>query len=234
MSIPASIKGVSDKLNIQSQLCDRTWRVYNEEDVKVVYIFQKDGSLIVSQNGVVSKSKWEYIKANKSIIIEEYAQTLLLHPTFFNDVLFILQQDGVDKYITMIDESKQENLALISLDSILEYLNKISQQSQSICVSQQDSNDNSYKSHQIIEEHRSEVENETSSLKDTFVILICVTLIFLGIGIITLVRETTYPAISIILICLGLTTAVVSIIINSEISQITNEIVRKNSDNARK
>jgi hypothetical protein len=36
MSIPASIRGVSDKLNIQSQLCDRTWRVYNEEDVKVI------------------------------------------------------------------------------------------------------------------------------------------------------------------------------------------------------
>lgn len=122
MSIPETIKGISNKLNVKSLLCDKSWVIFNNEGIKIVYIFQKDGSLITSQSGVVTKSKWEYVKANKSILIEENNQSLLLHPTFVDEVLFILRQDGTDYHIVMIDESKYGKLLLLTIDAINEYL----------------------------------------------------------------------------------------------------------------
>ena len=38
MSIPDSIKGISDKLNVKSMLCDKSWVVFNDEGIKIVYI----------------------------------------------------------------------------------------------------------------------------------------------------------------------------------------------------
>ena len=40
MSIPDSIKGISDKLNIKALLCDKSWVIYNDEDTKIVFIFE--------------------------------------------------------------------------------------------------------------------------------------------------------------------------------------------------
>ncbi len=125
MSIPDSIKGVSDKLNVKHVLCNKSWILYHEED-KVVYIFQKDGVLIVSRNGVASKNKWEYIKANRSILIEDNDKMLLLHPTFVDDVLFVLQQDGTDGYVVLIDEKKIGEFVFNTITNINHYLRGVS------------------------------------------------------------------------------------------------------------
>lgn len=126
MSIPDSIQGVSETLNVKASLCGKTWRLFNDEDLKVVFIFQKDGSIIMSQNGVATKSRWEYIKANKAILIEDDSQMLLLHPTFVDDVLFVLQQDGTNDYIILIDESKFGKLMLMTIEAIGNYLKNVS------------------------------------------------------------------------------------------------------------
>lgn len=125
MSIPKSLKGVSDKLNVKSILCEKTWIVFHEE-TKVIFIFQKGGSLIVSQNGEASKGQWEYIKSNKTILIEAEDVMLLLHPTFVDDVLFVLQQDGTDAYLILIDEEKIDKFVQKTTATINDYLKEIS------------------------------------------------------------------------------------------------------------
>ena len=125
MSIPRSLKGVSDKLNVKSLLCEKTWIVFHEE-TKVIFIFQKGGSLIVSQNGEASKGQWEYIKSNKTILIETEDVMLLLHPTFVDDVLFVLQQDGTDAYLILIDEEKIDKFVQKTTATINDYLKEIS------------------------------------------------------------------------------------------------------------
>ena len=125
MSIPKSLKGVSDKLNVKSLLCEKTWIVFHEE-TKVIFIFQKGGSLIVSQNGEASKGQWEYIKSNKTILIEAEGVMLLLHPTFVDDVLFVLQQDGTDTYLILIDEEKIDKFVQKTTATINDYLKEIS------------------------------------------------------------------------------------------------------------
>ena len=121
MSIPKSLRGISDKLNVKSLLCEKTWVVFHEE-TKVIFIFQRGGSLIVSQNGEASKGKWEYIKSNKTILIEAEDVMLLLHPTFVDDVLFVLQQDGTDAYLILIDEEKIDKFVQKTTATINDYL----------------------------------------------------------------------------------------------------------------
>ena len=125
MSIPQSLRGISDKLNVESLLCKKTWILFHEEK-KVSFIFQKKGSLIISQNGEASKGSWEYIKANKTILIEAMDVKRLLRPTFVDDVLFILQQDGTDTYFVLIDEKHICEFFQKTINAINDYLKELS------------------------------------------------------------------------------------------------------------
>ena len=161
MSIPDSIKGISDKLNVKALLCDKSWVIYNDDGIRIVFIFEKKGSIIISQNGVVEKAKWEYVKANKSILIENNGQTLLLHPTFVDDILFILQQDGTNLHIVMIDEKEVERLMLKTTEAINNYLINISKSREQI---------ESQKKEQLLREQayketKDEIESSTAELK---------------------------------------------------------------------
>ena len=41
MSIPDSIKGISDKLNVKALLCDKSWVIYNDDGIKIVFISER-------------------------------------------------------------------------------------------------------------------------------------------------------------------------------------------------
>lgn len=131
MSLPKSLKGINDKLNAKALLCEKSWVVFHEEK-RVVFIFQKNGSLIVSQNGVASKGKWEYVKSNKTILIETADVMLLLHPTFVDDVLFVLQQDGTEGYFVLIDERQIGKFVQKTIAAIVDYLKEVSGEAQEL------------------------------------------------------------------------------------------------------
>ena len=125
MSIPESIRKISEKLNVKSTLCERSWCVFNDQGVKILYIFQDNGTLIISKNGIATKSHWEYIKANKTLLIEDSAQSFLFHPAFLDDTIFALQQDGTEKYLFMINEQKKEEFLSMTIEYISKYFNYI-------------------------------------------------------------------------------------------------------------
>ena len=51
---------------------------------------------------------------------------LLLHPTFVDDVLFILQQDGTDGYFVLIDEKQIGKFVQKTIAAIADYLRVVS------------------------------------------------------------------------------------------------------------
>ena len=163
MSIHDSIKGINDKINVKTLLCNKSWIVFNDEGLKIVFIFQRDGSLIISQNGVVTKSKWDYIKANKAILVEDNnQQILLLHPTFVDDVLFVLQQDGTESHIVMIDETKVMKFMLITIEAINNYLNKVNEEQHP----QEDQvNEDTLLRILVQKEYKEEIEQATRQIK---------------------------------------------------------------------
>lgn len=97
-------KRYSENLDVKTILCNKSWLVFNDGCDKEVYIFQENGSLILSINGKVYNGSWQYITANKSIIISSQEQSYMLHPYIYDNVVFVLQQDGTDNYAFMIDE----------------------------------------------------------------------------------------------------------------------------------
>lgn len=200
MSIPDSIKGISDKLNIKALLCDKSWVIYNDEDTKIVFIFEKSGSIIISQNGVVEKAKWEYVKANKSILIENNGQTLLLHPTFVDDVLFILQQDGTSLHIVMIDEKEVERLMLKTIEAINKYLVNVSNQHNTNYIDSQrrELTEEQLLREQAYKETKYEIESSTAELKHQKKIsniIIVITIICFFISFLLLLVELCFQSI---------------------------------------
>jgi hypothetical protein len=159
LSIPESLKSFHEKINVKRALCGKTWRVLTQESEKVVLIFQEEGKIIVSKNGEAIKSSWEYIEANKSILVEIDSKQVLSHPTFIDDVLFILQQDGTDKCIIMVDENKIDKLMLISLEAIKKYLYRISGEEEKERL-EKEKERQAYRSY-IAEKHWEEIEVAT-------------------------------------------------------------------------
>lgn len=114
-------KRFSEKLDAKTILCNKSWWIFNDSGEKEIYIFQEDGSLIISFSGKVTHATWQYIPANKSLVISTFKESYMLHPAFVDENLFALQQDGTNKFAFMIDESQKSNFAPKSLRELTHY-----------------------------------------------------------------------------------------------------------------
>lgn len=123
-------KRFSESLDVKAILCNKSWRIFNDSGEKEVYIFQEDGSLIISLNGRVTVASWQYIPANKSLIISSKEQSYMLHPTFKDNVIFALQVDGTEQYSFMIDESQCSSFQPKSFSELQLYFQKQEEEEQ--------------------------------------------------------------------------------------------------------
>ena len=89
-------------------LCSKAWEVFNDDKIKQILIFLNDGNLMISTDGNVVKSSWQYIPANHSIIIDSIGKAEMLLPIFTDDNLLVLLKDGrkADSVYIMIDSQK--------------------------------------------------------------------------------------------------------------------------------
>ena len=109
------------KAEIRKCLCGKAWLVFNNSGDKEVYIFQEDGSLIISINGNITRGSWEYLSVNNSIAISASNQEYMVHPAFLDNILFALQVDGTENYAFLIDQKNALNFAPKSLDDLHRY-----------------------------------------------------------------------------------------------------------------
>ena len=121
LNIPQRLKLKSQELDAQAALCDKPWTVFNDEGIKQLFIFQPDGSLLITTNGIVSCSTWQFISANKSIIITTDNKSIMFHPAFLDDVVFALQQDGDGANLFMIDENNTRSFLPKTLTELSAY-----------------------------------------------------------------------------------------------------------------
>ena len=117
-------KRFSEKLDAKTILCNKSWWVFNDSGEKEVYIFNTDGSLIISVSGKVTNATWKYIPANKSIIISGNNQSYMVHPAFYDNVIFALQKDGTNEYAFLIDENNLPSTNLKSLSDLVVYFDE--------------------------------------------------------------------------------------------------------------
>ena len=105
-------KRFSENLDVKTILCNKSWWVFNDSGEKEIYIFQEDGSLIISVNGQVTNANWKFISANKSLIINTEKQSVMVHSAFMDNVIFALQLDGTNQFAFLIDESNMEEIKI--------------------------------------------------------------------------------------------------------------------------
>jgi len=114
-------KRFSEELDAKTILCNKSWWVFNDSGEKEVYIFNTDGTLIIAVSGKVTNATWQYIPANKSLIISGNNQSYMVHPAFYDNMIFALQVDGTNEYAFLIDENNLPSTNLRSLADLKEH-----------------------------------------------------------------------------------------------------------------
>ena len=122
LDIADRFRRFDEQLDVKALLCNKSWQVFNDSGVKEIYIFQEDGSLIISLNGKVSRATWQYIPVNRSLIINLDNESYMLHPFFQDENLFTLQLDGTQEFSFLINEIRKPFFLFISLSDLKLYL----------------------------------------------------------------------------------------------------------------
>ncbi len=114
-------KRFSEKLDVQTAICNKSWWVFNDSGEKELYIFNEDGTLDVSFGGRVTEGKWRYVSANKSIIVSANSESFMLDPAFIDNAIFALKLNGTDQYVFMIDENNTASFAPSTYKELMGY-----------------------------------------------------------------------------------------------------------------
>lgn len=122
LDIADRFRRFDEQLDVKALLCNKSWQVFNDSGVKEIYIFQEDGSLIISLNGKVSRATWQYIPVNRSLIINLDNESYMLRPFFQDENLFTLQLDGTHKYSFLLNEAQRDNFPVKTLTELQYYL----------------------------------------------------------------------------------------------------------------
>ena len=116
-------KRFSESLDAKAVLSNKAWIVFNDEGEKQVYIFQEDGTVLITTNGIGSVKTWKYIPANKSILINgEDNSFVTLRTAFVDENILAFLLDGTDRYAFMIDENNKALFAPKTLEELNTYL----------------------------------------------------------------------------------------------------------------
>lgn len=116
------VQRFSKKLDHTSMLLNKHWVLLDElSSTKVVYIFQSNNVLIISQNGVAERAKWEYLSENSIIIDFKNGSSYLYKHGFLDSNILALKIDSQEKYAVLVNENKFQD-QLNSLGAITLFL----------------------------------------------------------------------------------------------------------------
>jgi hypothetical protein len=88
------LKQFSQSLDQTEMFVDKPWVLLDEDGQQQMYIFRRNGELLMSLDGQVQVGKWDYIAAAQSLLIDRGVDKLLLNHFFFTDALLVLARDG--------------------------------------------------------------------------------------------------------------------------------------------
>lgn len=115
------IKRFSEKFDVSTTLCDKTWVVFNDTGERELYIFQPDGTTFITKNGVGIKGKWHWISANQSLIINKDDNVIMLHPEYIDKTILALNIDGTNKMAFLIEEKHLKSFPANTLAQLEQY-----------------------------------------------------------------------------------------------------------------
>jgi hypothetical protein len=115
------IQKYTRKLDELTLLLDHHWVLIDQSStIKNIYIFRSNNELLISANGKVEKSRWDYL-GNKSLLIENTEGSFLFKIGFFDENVLALKLDNTDGYIFLVNETRASK-NLNSIESIIDFL----------------------------------------------------------------------------------------------------------------
>ena len=128
LDIVPKIRKFSKKLDDVTLLIGQRWVMFNpESESKTTYIFQREPELLISINGKVKTSSWQYLD-NGALILGMSEGSYLFLIDFFDEHILALRLDNEVGYLLLINETRSPNLAeslqAISFALSTKYLSK--------------------------------------------------------------------------------------------------------------
>ncbi|WP_114752646.1 hypothetical protein [Pleomorphovibrio marinus] len=93
--LQSSLKSYNQGLAKQNMLVDIPWTMVDGELNIQRLIFRKDKSLYIVKEGEIQESKWEYLAAMDSLVVNVGGKKLLLNEVFVDGNALILKKDGI-------------------------------------------------------------------------------------------------------------------------------------------
>ncbi len=115
------IRRFSEELDVATNLCNRTWTVFNDTGEREVYIFQNNGSVIITSDGIGIQGKWTWMPEDNTLIINKDGNVIMLHPEYIDKTILALTLDGTNKISFLIDQKNNVTFAPKTLDQLEQY-----------------------------------------------------------------------------------------------------------------
>lgn len=111
-NILVKIKSKGNAIADLSYLMDNSWFIITEEVItkKTIYIFRQNGELLISEDGDVSRAKWEnLVHSTNSVILEINGKITLFNIVYLTSEYLILQKDGGKELRVFIKQKRYQS-----------------------------------------------------------------------------------------------------------------------------
>jgi len=120
LDIVSKISSYSKKLDDKSLIINKKWILVDDSNEKSVFIFRENNQLLISENGIIQKSSWEYITKDL-VSLEINNINYLFTPAFLDENMFILKLDSRNEYVVFINENQVREI-INSLNQINDFI----------------------------------------------------------------------------------------------------------------
>lgn len=121
LDIVSRLKRINDGLDFKAFICNKSWWLFSDDNIKTSYLFQEDGIVFITKDGIGIKNKWSYVPATNSLIIDSQDSILMLHPSFIDSIILVLMLDGTKSMAFLIDENNRGDFYPHSLEELKSY-----------------------------------------------------------------------------------------------------------------
>lgn len=113
--LQSSLKSYSLGLANKNMLVDIPWTMVDGDLNLQRLIFRKDNSLYIVREGEIQESRWEYLSAMNSLVIEVGGKKILMNEVFADGKALILKKDGVSlDFLSFANQNELPDLNLLA------------------------------------------------------------------------------------------------------------------------
>ncbi len=112
-NILPKVLSYSQKLDKLALLLNEPWVVVGDHNVQSKLIFRTAGSVLISENGIVTFGKWELLNRANSILIEYTHSIRLYNQAFFDEAILALRLDGTQDFFILVNQNKIPDLNIV-------------------------------------------------------------------------------------------------------------------------